>query len=178
MRIFNRIASLLLSLVLIVGGLLIAVEAVLAALHRGPWLLPVRRWHDILAGTRLADPSALAVAATLGAVGLVLLIAEVWPWRPYRLAARPATVDDRTQWWVLRRPAERRLADAAAGVPGVNAARVRLRGRRQWKVNVRAEARDDIRADIEEAVEAELARLAAPAPARVRLRLRRPRGVT
>jgi hypothetical protein len=79
---------------------------------------------------------------------------------------------------VLRRPAERRLADAAANVPGVNTARVRLRGRRRWKVHVRAEARDDSRAGIEEAVNAELARLAAPAPARVRLRLRRPRRVT
>ncbi|HEV7930854.1 MAG TPA: DUF6286 domain-containing protein [Actinomadura sp.] len=178
MRVLNRIVTLLLSLVLIVGGLLVAVEAVLAAFHRAPWLLPVRRWHDILAGTRLADPSTVTVAATLGAVGLVLLIAELWPWRPYRLPARPATADDRTRWWVLRRPAERRLADAAANVPGVNTARVRLRGRRRWKVHVRAEARDDSRAGIEEAVNAELARLAAPAPARVRLRLRRPRRVT
>jgi hypothetical protein len=178
MRVFNRIATLLLGLVLMVGGLLIAVEAVLAALHRAPWLLPLRRWHDILAGTRLADPPTVAVAVALGSVGLVLLIAELWPWRPYRLPARPATADDRTQWWVVRRPAERRLAEAVERVPGVNTARVRLRGRRRWKVDVRAEARDDSRADIEEAVDTELARLAAPTPARVRLWLRRPRRVT
>jgi hypothetical protein len=178
MRIFNRVISLLLSLVLLLAGLLIAVEAVLAAFHRAPWLLPLRRWHDLLASTRLADPPTRAVAAVLGTVGLLLLIAELWPRRPYRLRARPATADEKTQWWVLRRPAERRLADAAARVSGVNSARARLRGRRLWKVDVRAEARDDRRADIEEAVKAELARLAAPAPARVRLRLRRPRRVT
>jgi hypothetical protein len=178
MRAFNRIATLALTLVLIAGGLFIAVQAVLAALHRAPWLLPLRRWHDDLLGTRLGDRVTVTVAGALGLVGLVLLVAELRPWRPYRLPVRPDTADPSSEWWVLRSPAERRLSDAAVRLPGVNRARVRLHGRHRWKVNVRAEARDEDRAQIAQAIEGELDRLAAPAHVRVRLRLREPRRVT
>ncbi|MBC6457367.1 DUF6286 domain-containing protein [Actinomadura sp. HBU206391] len=178
MRAFNRIAALVLSLALIVGGLFIAVQAVLAAFHRAPWPLPLRSWHDDLVGTRLDDPVTTIVAAALGVIGLVLLIAELRPWRPSRLPVHPATADPSSAWWVVRGPAERRLAAATARIPGVNKARVRLRGRHRWKVNVRAEARDESRRRIAEAIEDELDRLAAPAHVRVRLRLRKPRRVT
>jgi divalent metal cation (Fe/Co/Zn/Cd) transporter len=178
MRAFNRIAALALSLVLIAGGVFVVVESVLAALHRRPWLLPSRRWYEALRGTQLSDRSMTVVAVTVGLVGLVLLVAEIRPWAPYRLPAQLSTADPDTEWWVLRGPAERRLAKAVAGVSGVNAARVRLRGRHQWTVRVRAEARDESRDRITAAIDGELARLAAPGPARVRLRLRKPRRVT
>jgi hypothetical protein len=177
MRTFNRIASLVLGLALIVGGLLVAVESVLAAFHRRPWLLPSQRWYEIFNGTRLSDQSMMVVAAALGLVGLVLLLAESRPWPPHRLPAHPATTDANAEWWVLRGPAERRLTAAVADLTSVNRARVRLRGRHRWMVNVRAEARDERRTGIEEAINTELARLAAPVPATVRLRLRKPRRV-
>jgi hypothetical protein len=177
MRAFNRIASLVLSLILIAGGLFIAVQAVLAALRRPPWPLPLRGWHAFLTSTPLGDRLVMIVLGAVGLLGLVLLIAEFRPWRPSRLPVHPATADAGSEWWVMRRPAERRLADAAARLPGVNSARVRLRGRHRWKVDVRAEARDEERAEIAEAIDGELDRLAAPAPVRVRLRLRSPRRV-
>ncbi|GAA2108290.1 DUF6286 domain-containing protein [Actinomadura alba] len=177
MRAFNRIATLVLSLVLIAGGLFIAVQAVLAALRHAPWLLPLRRWHAALTSTPLGDRLAVILMGAVGLLGLALLIAELRPWRPSRLPVHPATADAGSEWWVLRRPAERLLADAAARIPGVNSARVRLRGRHRWKVDVLAEARDEDRTEIAEAIDGELDRLAAPAPVRVRLRLRSPRRV-
>jgi hypothetical protein len=179
MRTFNRIASLALSWVLILGGLLVIVESMLAAFHRGPWLVPSRQWYEALTSARLADRATVLMALAVGLVGLALLIAEVRPWPPYRLPAHPAGTDATTEWWVLRRPAERLLADTLTHISGVNTARVRLHdGRNRWTVEVRAEARDESRARIEEAINAELARLAAPTSAKIRLRLREPRKVT
>ena len=179
MRLFNRLAALVLALILIAGGLLIALEAALAAFRRTPWLIPSQRWHDVLVTTRLSDRPALVTAGALLVVGLALLVAEVRRWPPSELPIRLDAADSVTQWRVLRRPAERRLADAAADVVGVGRARarVRLRGREHWRVYVLAEAREDSRGMIEEAVDTELARLAAPMPAEVRLRLTRPRRV-
>lgn len=188
MRTFNRIASLVLGLALIAGGLLIAVESLLAAYRLGPWLLPSTPWYEALAGTRLADRATVLVAAALGLAGLALLVAELRPWPPHRLPVHPETTSDTTsdttkptaettEWWLLRRPAERRLARTVTDLPGVDAARVRLHGRDQWTVTVLAQARDESRARIEEAIDTELAVLAAPTPARVRLRLRKPRRV-
>jgi hypothetical protein len=178
MRTVNRIASLVLGLVLIAGGLLVIVESLLAAFHRGPWLVPLWRWYEALTSARLADRATVLMAFAVGLVGLALFLAEIRPWPPYRLPAHPAGTDATTEWWVLRRPAERLLTDTVAHLAGVHTARVRLHGRNRWTVDVRAEARDESRARIEEAVDAELARLAAPVPAEIRLRLRTPRRVT
>ncbi|MGH3388159.1 MAG: hypothetical protein ACRDOO_04710 [Actinomadura sp.] len=188
MRTFNRIASLALGLALIAGGLLTVVESMRAAYRLGPWLVPSRRWYEALSGTRLADRPAMLVAVALGLAGLALLLAELRRRPPHRLPVRPGTTSDRTEataeaavpteWWLLRRPAERRLARTVAELPGVNAARVRLRGKDQWTVTVLAEARDESRSGIEEAIGRELAAFAAPDSARVRLRLRTPRRVT
>jgi uncharacterized protein DUF6286 len=182
MRTFNRIASLVLGLALIAGGLLIAVESLLAVYRLGPWLAPVNRWNEALAGTRLADRPIMLVAVVLTLAGLALFLAELRPWPPHRLPAHPTDATTvptvPTGWWLLRRPAERLLTREVTGLPGVNTARVRLYGRDQWTVTVLAEAREESRAEIEKTIDAELAALGAPAPARVRLRLRTPRRVT
>jgi uncharacterized protein DUF6286 len=178
MRTFNRTASLVLGLVLIAGGLLVIMESLVAAFHRGPWLVPLWRWYEALTSAHFADRPTVLMAFAVGLVGLALLLAEIRPWPPYRLPARPAGTDATTEWWVLRRPANRLLTDTVAHLSGVRTARVRLHGRDRWTVDVRVEAREESRARIEEAVNAALARLAAPASAEIRLRLRTPRKVT
>ena len=45
MRVVNRVIAAVLALALLVGGLLVAVEIVVAGFDRRPWVLPHDRWY-------------------------------------------------------------------------------------------------------------------------------------
>ncbi|MEU7611342.1 DUF6286 domain-containing protein [Micromonospora sp. NPDC049204] len=166
MRSVNRIASLLLATALLVGGTLVAVQALLLALHR-PAPLDPTGWLDALSGTRWRDPVVQAVAGGAVLLGLAILVAQLRPWTPVRLRT-----DDRDGWHLHRRSVERRLADAASAVPGVRRARVRVRRRGgQWRPRVRATGDPAARAEIEYAVHQELHRLTAPRSGHIDVRL-------
>lgn len=168
MRSYGRLAFVLLGVVVLVGGLLIATEAVLALIHRPPWLVPFGSWYAALSQAR-GGPT-LAVGCAMTVTGIGLLLAELRPWPPYRLRIDPA--DGAGEWFVLRRSAERRLGTVAGRVAGVGGARVRLRGRgTRWRVGVTAAAPLDARAALERALRAELRTLAAPDGSRLRVRL-------
>ena len=122
MRTVNRVATLLLAVTLLTGGVLVAVEAALAALGRPGLLLP--RGHAALTGTRWQDAPARSVAAAVTLLGLVVLAAELRRWRPTRLR-----LDGNDGWHLHRRSVERRLAGAVRSVPSVRRARVRIRRR-------------------------------------------------
>lgn len=177
MRTLNQVVSLLLGIILLAGGLLLAVEAVLAVAGQGSWLVPADNWYRFLTETTLGDQVVLIVALGLAVFGLVLLIAELRPWPPTRLPVHFETADGR--WWVTRRAAERRLASAAEEVGGVSGARAKVRTRRgRWKVGVRAEAREDAQQAAEQAVRETLERLGSPPESSARVRLVRPRRVS
>jgi hypothetical protein len=55
MRVVNRVASILLGILLIVGGLLAAAEAIAANRGQRPLFLRLRQWYDRLAETTFAD---------------------------------------------------------------------------------------------------------------------------
>lgn len=120
MRVANRIVAALLGLALLVGGLLVAVEIVVAGFDRQPWVLPHDRWYRSL---RLnaweSDPSRWTFIALLAA-GLLLLFLQLARRRPAVLplvaGAVPADLG--------RRSLERSLARTASDVDGVAAARV------------------------------------------------------
>ncbi|RMI40216.1 hypothetical protein EBO15_27345 [Actinomadura harenae] len=97
----------------------------------GPVAHALRRaaWHD---GPVLAVAGAVAVAGALLLLGLV-------PGRPRREPLRGT--DGRLAGGVSRRDLRRVLADAALDVPGVDRARVRLRGGFRRRVVVRAATR-------------------------------------
>lgn len=176
MPVLNRLASLLLGLVLLAGGLLVAVNGVLALTGRHPWPVRVDRWYPTLTGTALGSHAVLVAGAGLAALGVVLLVTQVRPWAPARLSV--VAVGPPRVWWVHRRSVEHRVADAANAVAGVDRARARLRGRAvRWRLRVSAVARPDARDAVEDAVRDELARLSAPEPARLRIALRRPKRV-
>lgn len=155
MRVLNRMASLLLALALLAGGLLVAVEAVLIGLDRSPLLIDPG-WYENLTTTRFSDRSFLLVAIGVGLLGLLILFLQLRRWRPTRLA-----VPNGYGWHVQRRSAERALAGAASGQSGVDSASVRIRERRGlWHPFVTAVGDPQSKPQVEAAVRAELARLA------------------
>jgi hypothetical protein len=170
----NRIASAVLGLLLIVGGVVVIVEMALVASGRRPLVLPLDRWHRSLTGLRVRDDGLLWVSILVGIVGIVLLVAELRRWAPDRVSTSGGSG---APWWLSRRSVERRTATAAATVHGVRDARADVRGRRgRWRLRVRAEAWPDQLQPVGEAVRAELDRLNAPPDTRIDLALRRPRG--
>jgi hypothetical protein len=157
MRAVNRLASVLLALALLGGGLLLTAETARAALHRPPLLVPRQRWYTALTGARLDSGAVRAVAGAVAVVGLLILLAQLRRWAPDRLAV--ALGDG---WYVRRRGAERRLADAAAAVVGVRRARVRVRRGGTWRPRVRAAGDPATAPAVRDTVERELDALAAP----------------
>jgi hypothetical protein len=173
MRVVNRLLSLLLGLALVCGGLLVAAEAMATALGAGPFGIPVNHWAALLEHRRLQDAWAVVGFGVATAVGAVLLLVEVWPWRPQRVAIG---VDGPTSWWLSRRYVEMELRRATLDATPAShvMASVRLH-RRRWEVRVRAAAPTDARRAIAEAAQADLARLGAPENSHLRVRVRRPR---
>jgi hypothetical protein len=88
MRVVNRIAALLLGLLLIAAGVLVVAETVLYLLDRPPWL-PLESWRDRLSSTQLSHSTVLTVSIIALAVGLLIILAEVRPLRPQRLRTTP-----------------------------------------------------------------------------------------
>jgi hypothetical protein len=173
MRVINRLLSLLLGLALVCGGLLVAAEAMATALGAGPFGIPVSHWAALLEHRRIHDAWAVIGFAVTTAAGAVLLLIEVWPWRPLRVAIG---VDGPTSWWLSRRSVEMELRRATLGATPASHVMASVRPhRRRWEVRVRAAAPTDARWAITEAAQADLARLGAPENSHLRVRLRRPR---
>ncbi|WCN78770.1 Asp23/Gls24 family envelope stress response protein [Micromonospora sp. LH3U1] len=167
MRTVNRAASLLLSVALLAGGALLAVQALLVTLGRPAPLLARTGWYDALTTTRWHDPGVRTGAGAAVLLGLVILAAQLRRWTPVRLR-----IDERDGWYLHRRCVERRLTDAAGTVPGVRRARVRVRRRGdQWRPRVRATGDPAARAEVEFAVHQELRQLASPRTGRIEIRL-------
>ncbi|MFY1615316.1 Asp23/Gls24 family envelope stress response protein [Micromonospora sp. WMMD736] len=163
----NRVASALLAVALLVGGVLLAAQALLAAVGRPTSLLLRSGWYDTLTTTRWHDPSVRTAAGLAVGLGLVVLATQLRRWTPVRLR-----VDKRDGWHLYRRCVERRLTDAVDTVPGVRRTRVRVRrdGDR-WRPRLRTTGDPAARAEVEFAVRQELRHLAAPGVDRVDLRL-------
>ncbi|MCO1594999.1 hypothetical protein M8C17_07460 [Micromonospora sp. RHAY321] len=167
MRTANRLASLLLGAALLVGGTLLAVQALLVTVGRPAPLLTPTGWYDALSTLRWSDREIRTAAGGSVLLGLVVLAAQLRRWTPVRLR-----VDERDGWYLRRRCVERRLADAAGAVPGVRRARVRVRRRGdQWHPRVRATGDPTARAEVEFAVRHELGRLVAHDAGRIEIRL-------
>ncbi|MEU7918488.1 hypothetical protein [Micromonospora zamorensis] len=167
MRTINRAATVLLAVALLAGGVLLAVQALLVALGRPASLLARTGWYDALTSTRWHDPEVRAVAGGAVLLGLVILAAQLRRWTPVRLR-----IDERDGWHLRRRCLERRLTEAAATVPGVRQARVRIRRHGdQWRPRVRATGDPAARAEVEFAVRQELRQLASHRVGRIEIRL-------
>lgn len=163
----NRVASSLLAVALLVGGVLLTAQALLATMSRPTPPLVRPGWYETLTTTRWADPGVRAVAGLTVLLGLAVLAAELRRWTPVRLR-----VDDHDGWHLRRRCVERRLTDAVDTVPGVHRARVRLRRHRdRWRPRLRAAGDPAARAEVEFAMRHEWRRLTRPRVDRAEIRL-------
>lgn len=122
MPVVNRVVSAVLALALLVGGVLVAAEIVVAAFGREPWVVPHDRWYRATLDNRWDDAATRWVLIGLVLAGLALLALQMARRRPGALPlADGATVAD-----LSRRSIERSLARAASAVDGVAGAKVRV----------------------------------------------------
>jgi hypothetical protein len=168
-RIANRLAAILLALILIAGGLLVVVQTVSALAGQG-WPIPESWWTDV-SSMAVSDNRVLTTSVIVALVGLIALIGQFIRRRPRRL---PATRPDGQIWWLSRRSVERRSADAATYRAGVQHARVSVRGQPdQWQVHLSGEVAPHHFDAAEQSVRDELASVGAPAEVAVTTSLHR-----
>ena len=152
MTLLRRAGSVLLALVLLLGGLLGAIEIVLALLERDPWLLPPD-WTDQFQETwESTTIRAILVVAVL--VGLGLLVLALKRGRPaaFTLASHPDGPAAVTVT-VSRRGMEHALAQVARESDGVASAQATV-SRRRATIDATSSTRapQDLQAGIETAV--------------------------
>lgn len=176
MRAFNRLLGLLAGLALAGAGGFTVVEVILAAFHKGFVVVPGRAWLRALRTTPWTAPDAKIVVIAVAAVGLILVLAEIRPWRRRRarLAASPGPGD----WWVLRRSAEAHLRRTLMAETAASRPRLRLvPRRRRWRARIVTVAPAQFRQEIRDAAQQEMERLGAPPGSVVKVKLSKTRRV-
>lgn len=125
MAVLDRVLSAVLAFALLVGGLLVAVEIVLAGLGRGPWFVAHDRWAASARTTPWSDADVRLALAGLVVLGVLLLVVAGARRRPEELplVARGGGVVSTLD----RRTVERWLVGQVEGVDGVSGAGVRIR---------------------------------------------------
>jgi len=123
-RVVNRVLAAVLALGLLVGGLLVAVEIVVAGFDRSPWVVPHDRWYSSarLRSWEAGPPRWIFIG--LVATGLALLIAQVVRRRPATLALAPGAAPAD----LGRRSLEKALVREASTIDGVSGARAKVSG--------------------------------------------------
>lgn len=172
LRIADRVVAGILALVLLVGGVLVAIEIGLHAAGRDdPWVLPWDTWYDEGTETAWSDPEVRAVCVGLVVVAILLLALQVARRRPSAVPIRRE--DDGVDVDLDRRSVENWLEARLARVDGVGGVKVRARRR---KVRVRAESvareTEPIERRLDEAATRELADLDLERPPSVNVRVR------
>jgi hypothetical protein len=169
-RILNRVVSVLLAVALIAGGVLVAVEIVLAALDRDPWVLPHDEWYRSARETPWSDGDARLVFGVLALVGLVLLVLELLRRRTQALPLADRSEGARAD--LDRRGVERWLAGRLADVEGASDARAKVK-KRQVAVSAATPQRDvaEVQQRLEASAADHLDELDLAAPLRVRAKV-------
>ncbi len=150
MRIVNRVLAAVLALALLVGGLLVAVEIVVAAFGRDPWVVPHDRWYRSVLEHSWDDDASRWVFIGLVLAGLVLLGLQLARRRPVTLplAAGGAPAD------LGRRSMERSLVRTATSVDGVTKAKARVSAERADVLATSSRRQvDEVRPRLADAVE-------------------------
>jgi hypothetical protein len=172
MRALNRVAAVVLGLLLLLVGLVAIAELALAAAHRSLWPPRLGIWLGSWRRTTIGDRRVLVISIVVAAVGLLITLAQLRRWKPDRLPTGDA---DRGVWWLSRRAVEKRARTSTESVVGVHHAQADVRGgARSWRVRVSAVARPERQEPVSVALRGELDRLDLPAGTPVELALRAP----
>jgi hypothetical protein len=123
MRIANRVLAAVLGLALLVGGLLVAVEIVVAGFDRRPWVLPHDDWYNSARLRSWDDAPPRWIFIGLVVAGVLLLLVQLARRRPTALAMTPGAVPAD----IGRRSLEKALGREAARLDGVAAAKAKVR---------------------------------------------------
>ena len=172
MKTLNRALAVLIALALVALGALVIAEIVYAALDRsGHLLLPYERLARFGRSHTWDSGEVIAISAVVGALGLLLLLAQLLPRRPGLLTV--ATDDPTVEAGVERRTLGKAMAAAAGDVDGVSKATARVRGRRATVVATsRLRDASGLPERIRDHVQTWTDDLGLVAPPRLRLRLR------
>lgn len=174
MTIVTRVLCVIVALALLLGGLLGAVEIVLALVGQPAWLIPHAQWSAWLGEQTWETGLVRAGLVALAVLGLLVLIAALRRGRPRTmlLPARPTPTG--VTVIASRRAAEAWLEAAARRTSGVRAADVKLR-RHRAKVTVRTANRTPgtLASDVAEVVADRLAALGADPRIRPRVTVSR-----
>ncbi|WP_156045874.1 DUF6286 domain-containing protein [Herbidospora cretacea] len=155
----RKVPAAIAAIVLLVAGLLIAVQTLSALFGRPAPILPYDRVADWARAVTWQDNAVMGWAAVVGIVGILLILIGTVPGRPRLVALRSGDPDMIIS--MPRRMLARVLGTVAAQVDGVRQARARIRGR-QVVVHAGTDLRDTaaVRERVRDAVEDELAKLA------------------
>ena len=135
MNLLNRLLAVVLALVLLLGGLLAAVEIFLAQIGQPHWLVPREQWSAWLR-TETWDTTVVRTALVgIGVVGLLLLLAALRRGRPGMLTLPTESAQPWVRTTASRRGVEKAIESVAQDVDGVTSARAAASRRR---VTVRA----------------------------------------
>jgi hypothetical protein len=168
MRVANRLLVFVVGAALLAGGLLVILEGIWTWTNSGFVWIPGDEWLSSFKTTPWSANVVIVISGAVGAVGLVLLAAQLKP-QPKRLLVFPTDVPG--EWRLVRRSTQRRIARRVASEVPVSPVRARLKGRaRSWKLTVKARAAQSSAPALKEAAERELSRLRAPQGSRVRVR--------
>jgi hypothetical protein len=167
-RIVNRVLAAVLALALLVGGLIVAVEIVVAGFDRRPWVLPHDDWYRSARLRTWDSAPPRWIFLGLIAAGLLLLFLQLARRRPTALALTPGAVPAD----VGRRSLERSLAREAAGVDGIAAAKAKV-GKEKAEVVASSNRRqtDDLEPMVSQALDRRMAAVGLARPPAVRIKV-------
>lgn len=171
MRVVDRVLNAVLALALMAGGLVAAIEIILAGLGRSPWLVPHDRWAESLRTTLWSGTDVRPLFAGLIVAGALLVLLEGVRRRPQALALAAGPPGVVTE--LDRQGVERWLVRRIEGVEGVADAGARIK-RRSAVVEATSVGRDTITVDrgVREVAAAALESLDLDRTPRVRVKVR------
>jgi hypothetical protein len=122
----RTVPATLVALVVLAAAVLVAVSCIQLLAGQTPWL-PFTAMAEFGAGLAWNQPVMLAIAAAVALLGLVLLLAALKPGTPTVLPL--ASAENQPDTGATRSSLTNVLTTTAAGVDGVDKAKVRLGGR-------------------------------------------------
>jgi hypothetical protein len=124
MRTANRILAAVVAILLLAGGILLAVEIVIGLAGGDSRVIPYDTWYREAREHGWSSTPVRWLLVGLGAVGAAILLMQLLPRRPSTL---PVATDDDTEFVVTRPSLESSLAHAAERIDGIDRAKARVR---------------------------------------------------